>query len=124
MTASVAPLRTVQLAATALLVVAALASCGTTTAIDAAPSGGDFPLVVSSCGRDVRFEHAPKRVITVGSVTAPLIAAAGAGDRVITRTYETSSFPGEYADELAHAEQVNPTADLRASRSSRGILTW
>jgi iron complex transport system substrate-binding protein len=60
----------------------------------------------------VRFEHAPKRVITAGAVAAPLIAAAGAGGRVITRTFEAASFPGEYAADLAHTELINPTADL------------
>src|SRR5262249_5975671 len=47
-----------------------------------------------------------------GSATAPLIAAAGAGDRVITRTFETTPFPGEYANDLARAERINPTAEL------------
>jgi iron complex transport system substrate-binding protein len=112
MAASVVPARVVQLTATALLTIVALTSCGTATSAGAAPSGGGFPLVVSSCGRDVQFEHAPKRVITVGSATAPLIAAAGAGDRVITRTFETAPFPGEYAGDLAHAELINPTAEL------------
>jgi iron complex transport system substrate-binding protein len=112
MTDSVAPTPAVRRAATTLIAAVALTSCGAKTSTDAVPSGGDFPLVVSSCGRDVRFEHAPKRVITAGTVAAPLIAAAGAGDRVITRTFEVSSFPGEYADDLAHAEQINPTADL------------
>jgi iron complex transport system substrate-binding protein len=112
MTASVAPTRAVQLAATAMVAVVALTSCDATTSTDAPLSGGDFPLVVSSCGRDVRFEHEPQRVITAGGVAAPLIAAAGAGDRVITRTFETGTFPGEYADDLAHAELINPAADL------------
>jgi iron complex transport system substrate-binding protein len=112
MAASVSSARAVQLAATALTATVAVTSCGTTTSTAAAPSGSDFPLVVSSCGRNVRFEHAPKRVITAGSATAPLIAAAGAGDRVITRTFETTPFPGEYAGDLAHAERINLTAEL------------
>jgi iron complex transport system substrate-binding protein len=112
MTASVAPRRAVRLAATALAAVVALTSCGTTTSTDAASPGGDFPLVVSSCGREVSFEDTPKRVLTAGAVVAPLVAAAGAGDRVITRTFENQPFPGEYASDLAHAELINPTADL------------
>jgi iron complex transport system substrate-binding protein len=112
MTVSVVPVRAVQLAATALAVVVALTACGATTSTGNTPSVGDFPLVVSNCGRDVRFEHAPKRAITAGAVAAPLIAAAGAGDRVITRTFEIAFFPGEYADALADAELISPTADL------------
>jgi iron complex transport system substrate-binding protein len=112
MTVSAAPARAVQLGAIALTAMVVLTCCGTATSTSTAPSGGGFPFVVSSCGRDVRFEHAPKRVITVGSVAAPIVAAAGAGDRVITRTFETAPFPGEYAGDLAYAEQMNPTADL------------
>jgi iron complex transport system substrate-binding protein len=111
MTTSVTPARAARLASTALVALVALTSCSTTSSTDTAPSGGDSSLVVSSCGRNVRFEHAPERVITVGAVAAPLIAAAGAGDRIITRTLEIGSFPGEYADDLAHAEQINPRAD-------------
>lgn len=96
----------------AVSVVIALTSCGTPASPDALPAGGAFPLTISSCGRDVRFEQPPSRVVTVGSVAAPLIAAAGAADRVVTRTFETAPFPGEYADALAHAEIITPTADL------------
>ncbi|MFE3105196.1 ABC transporter substrate-binding protein [Nocardia tengchongensis] len=96
----------------ALVALVALTSCGATTSTDAKPSDGNFPLTISSCGRDVRFERPPARVVTVGSVAAPLIAAAGAADRIVTRTFETAPFPGEYADALRHAEIITPTADL------------
>jgi iron complex transport system substrate-binding protein len=112
MNTAVVPARTLQIAATALIAVTALTSCSSTTSTHSTPPDGHFPLVVSSCGHDVRFEHTPKRVITTGVVAAPLIAAAGAGDRIITRTFETDWFQGEYTNDLAHAEQVNPTADL------------
>jgi iron complex transport system substrate-binding protein len=112
MAAFAAPALVVQLTATALVAMVVLTSCGTAPSTGVPLSGGGAPLVVSSCGRDVRFEHSPKRVITAGSAAAPLIAAAGAGDRVITRTFETAPFLGEYAGDLAHAELINPTAEL------------
>ncbi|MFF2555114.1 ABC transporter substrate-binding protein [Nocardia sp. NPDC058058] len=96
----------------AVTVVIALTSCGALDSVDATPTDGAFPLTISSCGRDVRFERPPTRVVTVGSVAAPLIAAAGAADRVVTRTFETAPFPGEYADALQHAEMITPSADL------------
>ncbi|TCJ95681.1 iron complex transport system substrate-binding protein [Nocardia alba] len=67
---------------------------------------------ISSCGREVTFNAAPQRVVTVGSIAAPLIAAAGAADRIVTRTFEAAAFPGEYGDELAGIEITAPTAEL------------
>lgn len=91
-----------------------LAACGTGAAIPGPDGGprGDFPLTVSSCGRDVTFDEPPRRVVTVGSVAAPLVAAAGAADRIVVRTFETASFPGEYAPELDGVEVVAPTVEL------------
>ncbi|MGW2661610.1 ABC transporter substrate-binding protein [Nocardia tengchongensis] len=96
----------------AMVAVLALTGCGATASEDARPADGTFPLTISSCGRDVRFDRPPARVVTVGSVAAPLIAAAGAADRIVTRTFETAPFPGEYAAALGHAEMITPTADL------------
>ncbi|WP_162240366.1 ABC transporter substrate-binding protein [Nocardia arizonensis] len=69
-------------------------------------------MTISSCGREVTFDAPPQRAVTVGSIAAPMIAAAGAADRIVARTFETSSFPGQYADRLAHAEFVTPKAEL------------
>lgn len=114
---------------TSVLVVAALAGCAddpvptatagvagsaepTATATPEGPAPEGFPMTVSSCGRDVTFERPPERVVTVGSVAAPLVAAAGAEDRIVVRTFEPASFPGEYDDELQDVEVVAPTAEL------------
>ncbi|GGK90493.1 ABC transporter substrate-binding protein [Nocardia jinanensis] len=95
----------------ALLTAALLTACsGPPQAATSAAAG--FPMTVSSCGRDVTFDHAPQRVVTVGSVAAPLIAAAGAADRIVTRTFESAPFPGEYADELAGIETTSRTGEI------------
>ncbi|WP_109529601.1 MULTISPECIES: ABC transporter substrate-binding protein [Nocardia] len=97
----------------ALATLVGLTACGgSTPPTSEATPGGGFPLTISSCGRDVTFDRAPQRVVTVGSIAAPMIAAAGAADRVVSRTFETAPFPGAYADRLAHAEYVAPTAEL------------
>ncbi|WP_216910808.1 ABC transporter substrate-binding protein [Nocardia noduli] len=96
----------------ALAALVGLTACGGSTARTTAHPETGFPLTISSCGRDVTFEAAPRRVVTVGSIAAPMIAAAGAADRVIARTFETAPFPGAYTDRLAHAEFVAPTAEL------------
>lgn len=98
----------------AAIALATLTACGgkstSMTTSDGSPA--DFPVTVSSCGRDVTFAEPPERVVTAGSVAAPIIAAAGAGDRVVTRSYEASPFAGEYAEALAGAELVSPNAEL------------
>ncbi|SNY77869.1 iron complex transport system substrate-binding protein [Nocardia amikacinitolerans] len=95
----------------ALLTAALLTGCGSPAPATVEASEG-FPMTISSCGRDVTFTAPPRRVVTVGSVAAPLIAAAGAADRVVTRTFETAPFPGQYADALKNIEVTAPTGEL------------
>ncbi|WP_067704014.1 ABC transporter substrate-binding protein [Nocardia jejuensis] len=112
MSGSIVLNRALSIVPVALAAIVATSSCGAPPTRQEASAAGGFPLTISSCGRDVRFERAPDRVITVGSVAAPLIAAAGAADRVVTRTFETAPFPGEYGEALKNAEMVTVTADL------------
>ncbi|WP_157105922.1 ABC transporter substrate-binding protein [Nocardia sienata] len=95
----------------ALLATALLAGCGGPSAEPGSTAVG-FPMTISSCGRDVTIAASPQRAVTVGSVAAPLIAAAGAADRIVTRTFETAPFPGEYADELAGIETTSRTGEI------------
>ncbi|MEU1951870.1 ABC transporter substrate-binding protein [Nocardia rhamnosiphila] len=95
----------------ALLAAALLTGCGSPTAATG-PAAEGFPMTVSSCGRDVTFTAPPQRIVTVGSVAAPLIAAAGAADRIVTRTFESAPFPGEYADELTGIETTSRTGEI------------
>ncbi|MFE1594978.1 ABC transporter substrate-binding protein [Nocardia sp. NPDC058705] len=95
----------------ALITTAIVTGCGTPASTTASATDG-FPLTVSSCGRDVTFTSPPQRVVTVGSIAAPLIAAAGAPDRIVTRTFEAASFPGQYGAALQDVEITAPTAEL------------
>ncbi|WP_216907570.1 ABC transporter substrate-binding protein [Nocardia noduli] len=105
-------LRRPALLSAAVALVAGLTACGGTTSSETTRTAPGFPMTISSCGRDVTFDAPPRRAVTVGSIGAPMIAAAGAADRVVARTFETSPFPGQYADRLAHAEFVAATAEL------------
>lgn len=102
-----------RLAAPALVVLAAatLTGCGG-PATSTTPAADGFPLTISSCGRDVTFAAPPQRVVTVGSIGAPMVAAAGAADRLVARTFETAPFPGEYAADLGGVEITAPTGEL------------
>lgn len=107
----VIPSRRATLPVLALLTSAVVAGCGT-PAPATGPAAEGFPMSISSCGREVTFDAPPQRVVTVGSIAAPLIAAAGAADRIVTRTFEAASFPGEYGEELRNIEITAPTAEL------------
>ncbi|MFC4376815.1 ABC transporter substrate-binding protein [Nocardia halotolerans] len=111
MLTSVIPARRYAAPVLALLTTAVVTGCGTTTPATTPPETG-FPLTISSCGRDVTFDSPPQRVVTVGSIAAPLIAAAGAGDRIVTRTFEAASFPGQYGAALEGVEITAPTVEL------------
>ncbi|MEU2254000.1 ABC transporter substrate-binding protein [Nocardia xishanensis] len=95
----------------ALLAAAVVTGCGG-PAPATTPAADGFPLTISSCGRDVTFTAPPRRVVTVGSVAAPLVAAAGAADRIVARTFETAPLPGQYAEALKNIEIVAPTGEL------------
>ncbi|WP_278263103.1 ABC transporter substrate-binding protein [Nocardia sp. AG03] len=95
----------------ALLTSMVVAGCGTPAPATTATAPG-FPMTISSCGRDVTFASPPQRVVTVGSVAAPLIAAAGAADHIVTRTFEAAAFPGQYGPALDGIEITAPTAEL------------
>ncbi|MGX1810640.1 ABC transporter substrate-binding protein [Nocardia sp. NPDC055321] len=95
----------------ALVTSALVAGCGTSASVSE-PVADGFPMTISSCGREVTFDAPPKRVVTVASIAAPLVAAAGAADRIVTRTFETASFPGQYGDALKGIEITAPTAEL------------
>ncbi len=97
--------------ALAVLAAATLTGCGGPAA-STTPAADGFPLTISSCGRDVTFAAPPQRVVTVGSIGAPMLAAAGAGDRLVARTFETAPFPGEYAEDLRGVEITAPTGEL------------
>lgn len=88
----------------------ALGACAGTAPPAAAPAPAPtaFPLTVTSCGRDVTFEQPPASVLTIGSVAAPLVAAAGASDKIILRTFETASFPGQYGPALSGVPLITP----------------
>lgn len=96
----------------ALATLALLAACAAQPDANTTGATGAFPMTVSSCGRKVTFDKAPQRVVTIGSVAAPLIAAAGAADRIVVRTFETASFPGQYASALKNVEITAPSAEL------------
>jgi iron complex transport system substrate-binding protein len=54
-----------------------------TAAPDDKPAATTFPLTVDSCGEAITVSEQPEEVLAVGAAPVNLLAAAGAGDRVI-----------------------------------------
>lgn len=87
-----------------------LGACSNQTEVPVAVAAAvdDFPMTVDSCGRQVVFDEQPERVLSVASVAAPLLAAAGSADKIVMRTFEAASFPGEYGPQLADVPLIDP----------------
>lgn len=78
-------LRSFPAAAAALLAALTLAACGSDDAPgpDADRASG-FPMTVENCGRQVRLEQRPERVLVIGGEAGTLVHAAGGTDRIST----------------------------------------
>lgn len=97
-----------RLAALGVATLLALAGCTTTAPQAAAPSAASgqpaasYPLAVTDCGKEVTFQAAPTKVMTIGSDAIALLDAAGAADRIIARS-------GEFGAELPAGLTHPPT---------------
>jgi len=65
------------------LALAASAFFLASTAIEAAAQQTHYPLTVKNCGRDVTFEHAPERTVSVGQSSTEILYLLGLADKVV-----------------------------------------
>lgn len=92
----------------------ALAACAgpDATADSQASSAAGFPMTIENCGRELTFDTAPERVVTIGAEAPTLVAAAGAADRIVAMGGSIDpEFFGDYRDELAEVPQLGVSAD-------------
>ncbi|MGW4058593.1 ABC transporter substrate-binding protein [Amycolatopsis sp. NPDC004747] len=73
-----------------------------------------YPVTITNCGRDNRFDQPPKRVVVTGDSTAEVssLLALGLGDRIVANTQKRASTD---QPERAAAIAALPTAGLAAS---------
>ncbi|KRB79265.1 ABC transporter substrate-binding protein [Nocardioides sp. Root190] len=86
------------IAASGVLATLALASCGL-AAQEGESSGqsrGAYPLTITNCGAEVRFDAAPEDVVLLKSSAVPFLATLGVLDRVSARAGE---YPRAYYDD-------------------------
>lgn len=92
-----------------LLLVAGCGTGGEPAASSSSDGGPSYPMTITNCGRQVTFEKAPQKVLTVGSTAPNLLYAADAGDRIAGRSGEFGIPPyGEAGTELAKVPVVTP----------------
>lgn len=81
-------LRTIPAAATAALLLAALAGCGASEPVpEAAAAEGEgatsYPLTVDNCGRELTFDAAPQRVVSLDQGSTEILLSLGLEDRIV-----------------------------------------
>ncbi|MET0416243.1 MAG: ABC transporter substrate-binding protein [Actinoplanes sp.] len=74
-----------------------LAGCGAaaSTSASSSASGQGYPVIVTNCGVDVRFDAAPQRIVLLRSAAVPYLQALGVMDRVTARA---GQYPKDYYD--------------------------
>lgn len=102
--------RTVTLPLALVAVLALLTGCGAseevpTSATDSTGEGAtQYPLTVSDCGRDVRFEAPPTRVVSLDQDSTEILLSLGLQDRLVG----TASWTDPVLDSLADANASVP----------------
>lgn len=110
---------TATLAAAALL---SLAACGTVTSADtdvAQAGGSDYPVTVTTCGRDISVPSAPKRVVSMHPSITELLVQLGLGDKVVAQAQDAL---GEPSPELAEAVEKIPSLSTDSPPSREQLL--
>ncbi|MGN0110709.1 putative F420-0 ABC transporter substrate-binding protein [Cellulosimicrobium sp. TH-20] len=108
--------------ASAVALVLAACSSGTTPGGDPTSAGGAtssstpgstaYPLTLDDCGFEVTFDAAPERVVTIKSSTTEMLLALGLGDRIVASAFADGPVPDSLADAAADVPAVvEPLSD-------------
>jgi iron complex transport system substrate-binding protein len=97
----------------ALSISMALTGCGgAPNVIGAEPtSAGEgatqYPLTLENCGKEVTFEAAPQRAVTMNQSAAETLIHLGVGDRIVGTGYEIDKVPEEIAAEYEEIPMIS-----------------
>lgn len=85
-------------------------------------------VTVDNCGTSVRFEAAPKRVITIKSTSTEMLLALGLGGRIIGTAFQDGPVPAQWADAAAKlpvlAERVPSQEAVLAAEPDLVYAGW
>ncbi|MGL5817023.1 MAG: ABC transporter substrate-binding protein [Phycicoccus sp.] len=69
-----------------------------------------YPVTIQDCGKEVTFEKAPEKVMTIGSDAISLLDSAGAADRIMARSGEfDAALPAGLEAPPEKAKVVDPS---------------
>lgn len=92
-----------------LVAALALAACGDDEEDSGDSASEGFPMTVQDCGdREVTIEEPPSTVLTIGPDAPILMWAAGAADKITTRSNEGDASLGAAAESLRDIPLVSP----------------
>jgi iron complex transport system substrate-binding protein len=111
----------------ALAMSMALTGCGGAPDVTGAElaSAGEgatqYPFTLENCGKEVAFQAAPQRAVTMNQSAAETLIHLGVGDRIVGTGYEIDKVPEEITAEYekipmlsAHGQQIKHEALLEA----------
>lgn len=106
----ITPTKLAALGAATLLALAGCATPAATPSVAPSSAAASHPLTVTDCGKEVTFQAAPTKVMTIGSDAIALLDAAGAADRIIARSGEFGAeLPAGLSHPPAGATIVDPS---------------
>lgn len=80
-----------------------------------------YPLTLENCGKEVTFQAAPQRAVTMNQSAAEILIHLGLSDRIVGTGYEIDKVPEEIAAEYdkipmlsAHGQEIKHEALLEA----------
>src|SRR5687767_4445999 len=97
----------------ALAMSMAMAGCGgapNVTGAEPASAGAGAtqdPVTLENCGKEVTFEGAPQRAVTMNQSAAETLIHLGVGDRIVGTGYEIDKVPEEIAAEYGKIPMIS-----------------
>ncbi|MEJ5081332.1 ABC transporter substrate-binding protein [Ochrobactrum sp. MYb379] len=102
----------------------AIAACAFSSHAYAAET--QYPLKLSNCGQDIRFDSAPERVVTIGQSTTELLYALGLGDKVTGTSVWFNEILPDYKEANSKVERLadnHPSFENVVSKKPDLVMT-
>ncbi|UFN48260.1 ABC transporter substrate-binding protein [Roseomonas sp. OT10] len=91
-------------------IAALAAACLASWTLPAAAEPTRYPLQVENCGYTLRFDAAPRNIVTIGQSVTEILYALGAGDRMAGTSLWFSAVLPEFAEQNARVPRIADNA--------------
>lgn len=103
-------------------------ACGEDQADDTAASGNgsaaSFPLTIDNCGEKVSISKQPEKAMAVGAAAVNLLAAAGAGDRVVALAGEQIPEPSVSGVDAPVLTREEPSTEAIIGSDAEIVISY